>query len=94
LHSPYLGYVRENIRTIPTTILWVNAHDADAGSHLRYLMKDGDKGSFRINASTGEVTVHRMLDREKQSEYILTVVAMDAGRPIILIIRHTGMHAY
>jgi len=82
LDSPYLAYVRENLETVPTTVLYVNAYDADSTSknlQVRYLLKDGDKDSFRVNATTGEITVHRVLDRERQSEYHLTVVAMDTG---------------
>lgn len=67
---------------LPQTVVQVNAYDADSLSknfQVRYLMKDGDKDAFRVNASTGEITVHRALDREKQSEYQLTIVAMDTG---------------
>ena len=81
LDSPYLAYVRENLMDLPTSVLKVSAYDADASpsQQIRYLMKDGDKGTFRVNATTGEVTVHRTLDREQQSEYHLVVVAMDTG---------------
>jgi protocadherin Fat 4 len=82
LDSPYLAFVRENMVEIPATVLRVNAYDADTATNnhqVRYLMKDGDKGSFRVNTSTGEITVHRALDREQQSEFLLTVVAMDTG---------------
>lgn len=83
LNSPYLAYVRENVYKVPATVLVVEAFDADSPSNnnyqLRYLLKDGDKDSFRVNATTGEITVHRALDREKQSEYLLTVIAMDTG---------------
>jgi hypothetical protein len=81
-----MAYVRENMQVLPATVLFVNAHDADSSSknlQVRYLMKDGDKDSFRVNATTGEITVHRVLDRERQSEYHLTVVAMDTGMLII-----------
>jgi hypothetical protein len=70
-----MAYVRENMQVLPATVLFVNAHDADSSSknlQVRYLMKDGDKDSFRVNATTGEITVHRVLDRERQSEYHLT----------------------
>jgi hypothetical protein len=83
LDSPYIAYVRENMEDFPQTVVVVNAHDEDS-SHsnsfqVRYLMKDGDKDTFRVNASTGEITVHRSLDRERQSDYQLTIVAMDTG---------------
>lgn len=63
-------------------MLLVSARDANSLSknfQVRYLMKDGDKDAFRVNSSTGEITVHRALDRERQSEYQLTIVAMDTG---------------
>lgn len=82
LDSPYLGFVRENVDDVPATVLHVTAYDADSAANnhqVRYLMKDGDKNSFRINATTGEITVHRSLDREKMAEYQFTVIAMDTG---------------
>ena len=87
LDSPYLAFVRENMMTLPTAVLTVKAYDADSAANnhqVRYLMKDGDKGSFRVNTTSGEITVHRTLDRERQSEYMLTVVAMDTGQYIIM----------
>lgn len=83
LNSPYLAYVRENVDKVPATVLYVEAFDADTANNnyqMRYLLKDGDKDSFRVNATTGEITVHRALDRERQSEYLLTVIAMDTGQ--------------
>lgn len=76
-----MAYVRENMDELPGMVLRVSAYDADASPNqqIRYLMKDGHKGTFRINATSGEITVHRKLDREAQSEYTLSLVAMDAG---------------
>ncbi len=64
------------------SLLTVSAADADmnANQQMRYLLKDGDRGTFRINATSGEITVHQKLDREKQPEYILSVIAMDGGK--------------
>ena len=45
----------------------------------RYFIKEGDTDIFRINASTGDVSLLRALDREIQEEYVLSVVAMDTG---------------
>lgn len=63
-------------------IIQVRAHDADTppyNDQVRYFLKEGDTDLFRINASTGEISLLRPLDREHISEYILTLVAMDTG---------------
>nr|XP_018915731.1 PREDICTED: cadherin-related tumor suppressor [Bemisia tabaci] len=85
LDSPYLAYVMENVIPSPSGhVLTVAAFDADTqpfNAQVRYFLKEGDADLFRINASSGEITLLRALDREKQSEYILTLVAMDTGTP-------------
>uniref|UniRef100_A0A182PJ69 Cadherin-related tumor suppressor n=1 Tax=Anopheles epiroticus TaxID=199890 RepID=A0A182PJ69_9DIPT len=85
LDSPYLAYVMENV--IPPNngyVITVRAYDADTppfNSQVRYFLKEGDTDFFKINASTGEISLLRALDREMQEEYILTLVAMDTGSP-------------
>lgn len=81
LDSPYLAYVVENTKTLPASVLTVRAFDADTPpySQVRYFIKEGDSELFKVNASTGEITLHRALDRERQAEYVLTLVAMDTG---------------
>ncbi|GAB0089240.1 Cadherin-related tumor suppressor [Sergentomyia squamirostris] len=85
LDSPYLAYVMENV--IPPNggyVITVKAYDADTppfNSQVRYFLKEGDADLFRINASTGEISLLRALDRESQAEYTLTLVAMDTGSP-------------
>lgn len=84
LDSPYLAYVMENV--IPPNggyVITVQAYDADTppfNSLVRYFIKEGDTDIFRINASTGEISLLRALDREIQSEYTLSLVAMDTGK--------------
>lgn len=84
LDSPYLAHVMENV--IPPNggfVIMVKAYDADTpplNSQVRYFLKEGDADLFRINASSGEISLLRALDREQQAEYILTVVAMDSGK--------------
>jgi protocadherin Fat 4 len=84
LDSPYLAYVMENVVPPPNGyVLTVRAYDADTppfNGQVRYFIKEGDADLFRINASTGEITLLRALDREIQAEYILTLVAMDTGK--------------
>ncbi|XP_044747791.1 cadherin-related tumor suppressor [Coccinella septempunctata] len=85
LDSPYLAYVMEN--TIPPNggyVITVKAYDADTlpfNSLVKYFIKEGDTDIFRINASTGEISLLRALDRELQPEYTLSLVAMDTGSP-------------
>lgn len=87
LDSPYLAYVMENV--IPPNsgyVITVHAYDADTppfNSQVRYFLKEGDADLFRINASTGEISLLRALDRESQTEYTLTLVAMDTGEFIL-----------
>ena len=84
LDSPYLACVMENV--IPPNggyVITVKAYDADTppfNSQVRYFLKEGDADLFRINASTGEISLLRALDRESQAEYTLTLVAMDTGK--------------
>lgn len=84
LDSPYLAYVTENV--LPPNggyVITVQAFDADTppfNSLVRYFIKEGDTDIFRINASTGELSLLRALDREIQGEYSLSLVAMDTGR--------------
>lgn len=83
LHSPYYAYVMENGVPYPNGyVLTVKAYDADSppfNSQIRYFLKEGDMDLFRINASSGEIFLLKPLDREKQAEHVLSVVAMDAG---------------
>ncbi|KAL4715527.1 hypothetical protein ACJJTC_009153 [Scirpophaga incertulas] len=85
LDSPYLAYVMENI--IPPNngyIITIEAYDADSppfNNQVRYFIKEGDADRFKINASTGQISLLRTLDREHQDEYTLSLVAMDTGSP-------------
>lgn len=83
LDSPYLAYVMENV--IPPNggyIITIEAYDADSppfNNQVRYFIKEGDGELFKINASTGQISLLRTLDREIQDEYTLALVAMDTG---------------
>ncbi|XP_045523939.1 cadherin-related tumor suppressor isoform X1 [Pieris brassicae] len=85
LDSPYLANVMENV--IPPNggfILTVHAYDADSppfNNQVRYFIKEGDADLFKINASSGQISLLRTLDREAQDEYTLSLVAMDTGSP-------------
>jgi len=83
LDSPYLALVMENVVPPGGYVLTVRAYDADTppyNGQVRYFLKEGDAGLFRINASTGEISLLRALDREQQAEYIITLQAMDTGK--------------
>ncbi|XP_072751447.1 cadherin-related tumor suppressor [Anoplolepis gracilipes] len=85
LDSPYLAHVMENM--VPPDggfVIQVKAYDADTppyNDQVRYFLKEGDTDLFRINASTGDISLLRPLDRELMPEYTLTLVAMDTGSP-------------
>ncbi|KAG7305888.1 hypothetical protein JYU34_008433 [Plutella xylostella] len=85
LDSPYLAYVMENV--IPPNggyIITIQAYDADSppfNNQVRYFIKEGNADIFKINASTGQISLLRTLDREAQEEYTLALVAMDTGSP-------------
>ncbi|GBP49666.1 Cadherin-related tumor suppressor [Eumeta japonica] len=85
LDSPYLAYLMENV--IPPNdgfVLSVRAYDADSppfNNQVRYFIKEGDTDLFKINASTGHISLLRTLDRETKDEYTLAIVAMDTGSP-------------
>lgn len=85
LDSPYLAYVVEGVVPPPNGfVLRVHAFDADSppfNGQVRYFLKEGDPDLFRIDASTGDISLQRALDREEQAEHILTLVAMDTGTP-------------
>ena len=88
-HSPYLVWVMEGtVSQLPQVITRVTAYDADTkeNNQVSYLIKDGGAGFFKMDAMTGDVELIRELDREKQEEYTLTVVAMDTGKALIIIV--------
>ncbi|XP_022254786.1 cadherin-related tumor suppressor-like [Limulus polyphemus] len=87
LNSPHEIHVMENIESLPAYLVTLTAQDADflPNNHIHYLIKDADKSLFAINSTTGQISLMRMLDREQQSQYTLSVLAMDSGSP-----RQTG----
>ena len=67
---------------IGTKVGSIQATDEDKGSDgiVYYLLvgSSNDKG-FHIEPTTGEITVSRNLDREKQNRVVITVMAKNAG---------------
>ncbi|XP_014251864.1 cadherin-related tumor suppressor [Cimex lectularius] len=89
LDSPYLAYVMENVvPPLDGYVVTVAAHDADTppyNGQVRYFLKEeGDRRLFKINSTTGVVSLLKPLDREQQAEYTLTLVAMDTGTPPLI----------
>ncbi len=85
------GTVVENA-PIGSTVGTVAATDEDYGfdpdgisngnNELRYSLLGAPPNTFAINESTGVVTKLRVLDREEQASYELTVVVMDTPLPV------------
>ena len=64
----------------PAHLFTVSATDLDSGSFsvVRYTITGGNIGQiFRINETTGEVTLEQILDREVRSSYQLQIRASD-----------------
>lgn len=73
-------------QAITTTVIDVNATDADAGQTITYsLGLGGDAALFQINSSTGIITFRAVSnfsvpkDQDKNNSYIITVYATDNG---------------
>ena len=70
---------------VGTVATLVAATDPDSGNNRRVsyaLLGGGDaSNSFRVDSSSGVVTLAKPLDREMRASYNLTVRAMDAGLP-------------
>ncbi len=61
----------------------MQAADSDLGENkkLQYTLLSSAEGAFRLDSTTGVVSLAKPLDRETTSMYNLTVRAMDHGRP-------------
>uniref|UniRef100_A0ABI7X939 FAT atypical cadherin 4 n=1 Tax=Felis catus TaxID=9685 RepID=A0ABI7X939_FELCA len=80
--DPFVSEILENLS--PRKILTVSAMDKDSGPNgqLDYEIVNGNKEhSFTINHATGEIRSIRLLDREKISQYVLTIKSSDKGSP-------------
>ncbi|XP_067306295.1 protocadherin Fat 3a isoform X1 [Pseudorasbora parva] len=86
LHAPqftqgmYEADVRENA-PVGSKVIMIRAQDADPGpfGDVRYvLLSDAARDLFIIDVS-GQITTLESLDREEQSEMVLSIAAVDAG---------------
>ncbi|XP_015435266.1 PREDICTED: cadherin-related tumor suppressor [Dufourea novaeangliae] len=78
---PYRVQVNEGA-AIGTQLLRVYTTDADEGLNgdVFYSLEDGNQHErFTIDEATGQISLTKELDRETSDEYVLTVVAHDAG---------------
>lgn len=68
---------------VGTLLLWVESVDPDlaSGGLVTYNLKNTEGGSFRLDSSTGALTLERELDFERRRAYNLTVRAVDHGLP-------------
>lgn len=83
---PYRVQVSEGA-TIGTQLLRVYTTDADEdlNGDVFYSLEDGNQqGKFIIDEATGQISLAKTLDRETLDNYVLTVVAHDAGLEVRL----------
>ena len=76
-------YMMEDER-VGYPVMRVVASDADQGSNarIRYVLRTGNEGGkFQIQPSTGEITLKEKLSYNDQSNYSLTIDALDSGIP-------------
>lgn len=68
---------------VGTLLLWMETVDLDLGSGglVTYNLKNTEGGTFRLDSSTGGLTLERELDFERRPSYNLTVRAVDHGLP-------------
>ncbi|XP_024082045.1 fat-like cadherin-related tumor suppressor homolog [Cimex lectularius] len=79
----YTTSVYENVN-VGSTILQILATDVDSGDNGRivYSIENGDiHHQFTVDPVNGYITVSKPLDREKISNYKLSVKATDLGKP-------------
>lgn len=81
----YRVKVREDL-PIGTVIMWLEAHDPDAGpsSQVRYSLVDNADGHFEVDKLSGALRIVQNLDYETKQVYNLTAKAKDKGKPVSL----------
>lgn len=91
-HAPrfeaiYSGSIQENITPglEGIFVVHITATDSDHGRNgtVMYTVSEMEHG-FIIDSNSGIITAHATYDREKQSSYLLTVIATDDGYPFRL----------
>ncbi|XP_062417297.1 protocadherin Fat 3a [Pungitius pungitius] len=84
--SEYTASVYEDTATkaLLTRIQAIDPDEAGTGRMVVYSLADSAEGSFSIDKSSGIVVLERILDREVQPAYQITVHASDQGSPLPL----------
>ncbi|XP_032363305.1 protocadherin Fat 3 isoform X2 [Etheostoma spectabile] len=84
--SQYTASVYEDTATkaLLTRIQAIDPDEAGLGRMVVYSLADSAGGSFSIDRTSGIVVLERILDREVQSAYQITVHASDQGSPLPL----------
>ncbi|KAM7399907.1 hypothetical protein PAMP_019144 [Pampus punctatissimus] len=84
--SQYTASVYEDTATkaLLTRIQAIDPDEAGPGRIVVYSLADSAGGSFSIDKSLGIVVLERILDREVQPSYQITVRASDQGSPLPL----------
>lgn len=78
--TPYSVVISEDT-PVGSTILVIEATDADVGENARITFAMDDVPEFKIDPHSGAISVIKPLDREKVAGYTVIVTAMDNGRP-------------
>uniref|UniRef100_T1K1W7 Uncharacterized protein n=1 Tax=Tetranychus urticae TaxID=32264 RepID=T1K1W7_TETUR len=78
--TPYSVNIPEDA-PIGTTVLIVEASDADIGENARITFSIDENSEFKIDPMTGSIVTNKQLDRERVAGYTLVVTATDNGSP-------------
>nr|XP_035144778.1 protocadherin Fat 2 isoform X1 [Callithrix jacchus]XP_035144779.1 protocadherin Fat 2 isoform X1 [Callithrix jacchus]XP_054106910.1 protocadherin Fat 2 isoform X1 [Callithrix jacchus] len=67
-----------------TVLTFLDASDPDLGpaGEVRYVLMDDAHGTFRVDLTTGALSLERELDFERRAGYNLSLWASDSGRPL------------
>ncbi|CAG2161702.1 unnamed protein product [Oppiella nova] len=80
LPTPYAISIPEDTPS-GTTVLVIEATDADVGENARITFQMDDVKEFRIDSNSGAIVTTRSLDREETAGYTIVVTALDNGIP-------------
>ncbi|XP_060743723.1 protocadherin-16 [Tachysurus vachellii] len=81
--SPAVVSVMED-QPVGFVLLYIMAQDPDQGENGRvsYRIQDGNaEGKFSVNPNTGSLSILKLINREEQVQFNLTLVAEDHGVP-------------
>jgi cadherin EGF LAG seven-pass G-type receptor 1 len=78
--TPYAVNIPEDTPT-GTTIVVIEATDADVGENARITFQMDDVPEFRIDHNSGAIVTTKNLDREQTAGYTIVVTALDNGIP-------------